>query len=198
LYNPSGVAVDGSGNVIIADTGNHRIRRVDARTRVITTVVEGSVYGIVTDPMGVAVDTSGNMFITDHRNSRIQRVDARTRDITTVAGNGNWWEPNRGFSGDGGAGTSAMLHYPYGVAVDRAGNVFIADTHNHRIRRVDARTGIITTVAGNGTQGFSGDGRPATSASLHYPSGVAVDNNGNLFISDMRNNRIRKVNGPFT
>ena len=197
LHNPRGVAVDNSGNVFIAEMSSHRIRRVDARTRVITTVVSGSVYGSVTDPMGVAVDTSGNMFIVDHRNSRIQRVDARTRDITTVAGNGNWWDPNRGFSGDGGPGTSASLHYPYGVAVDGSGNVFIADTYNHRIRRVDARTGVITTVVGNGAGGFSGDGGAATSASLHYPSAVAVDNNGNLFISDMRNNRIRRVNGPF-
>src|SRR5207302_590405 len=121
-------------------------------------------------PTGVALDGSGNLFIADAQNHRIRRVDAATDVITTVAGNGT-----QGFSGDGGAATSASLYFPSGVALDGSGNLFIADSHNHRIRRVDAATGIITTVAGNVTQGFSGDGVAATSASLYYPSGVAVD-----------------------
>jgi streptogramin lyase len=115
-------------------------------------------------------------------------VDAATGIITTVAGNGV-----QGFSGDGGPATSASLRSPEGVAVDGSGNVFIADTGNQRIRRVDAATGIITTVAGNGVQGFSGDGGPATSASLSRPFGVAADSFGNLFTADTENQRIRQV-----
>jgi DNA-binding beta-propeller fold protein YncE len=108
--------------------------------------------------------------------------------ITTVAGNGV-----AGYSGDGGAAGGAQLNNPFGVAVDGAGNLFIGDTWNHRIRRVDGVTGIITTVAGNGVEGFCCDGAPATSARLNSPFGVAVDSSGNLFISDFGNHRIRKV-----
>ena len=100
----------------------------------------------------------------------------------------------QGFSGDGGAATSASLYYPAGVAVDGSGNLFIADGGNHRVRRVDAATGVITTVAGNGTSdGFTGDGGPGTSASLWSPTGVAVDGSGNLFIADWRKSRVRLV-----
>src|SRR3990172_5107629 len=109
-------------------------------------------------------------------------------DISTIAGNGT-----NGFSGDGAAATSAQLYFPYGVAVDGAGNVFIADTFNHRVRRVDAVTGLISTFAGNGTNGFSGDGAAATSAQLSYPEGVAVDGDGNVFIADTYNHRVRRV-----
>ena len=107
--------------------------------------------------------------------------------ITTVAGNGVG-----GFSGDGGLATTASLNFPAGVAVDGSGNLFIADTFNQRIRQVDV-TGIITTVAGNGVQGFSGDGGPATSARLSFPAGVAMDGFGNVFIADQSNHRIRQV-----
>src|SRR6202023_1221138 len=107
--------------------------------------------------------------------------------ITTVAGNGTW-----GFSGDGGPATSALLHNPYGVAVDAAGNLYIADSNNSRIRRVTP-SGTITTAAGNGTPGFSGDGGMATAAQLNKPIGMAVDAAGNLYIADCYNNRIRRV-----
>src|SRR5205085_1691976 len=128
------------------------------------------------------------LFIADKNNQRIRQVAAGTGIITTVAGNGS-----SGFGGDGGAATSASLSRLYCVAVDGGGNLFIADTDNLRIRQVAAGTGIITTVAGNGSEGFSGDGGAATSASFSYPYGVAVDRSGNLFIADIHNRRIRKV-----
>ncbi len=123
-----------------------------------------------------------------HVDNRIRKVSASTGIITTVAGNGS---PD--YSGDGGAATAAGLYYPYGVAVDAAGNLYIADTVDNRIRKVSASTGIITTVAGNGSPGYSGDGGAATAAELYYPYGVAVDAAGNLYIADTGNNRIRKV-----
>lgn len=130
------------------------------------------------------------MFIADSNNSRIRRVDGGSGIITTIAGNGQG-----GFNGDGGAATSASLLGPSGVAVDAQGDLFIADAGNNRIRRVDAVTGIITTVAGSGQQGFSGDGGPATNVSLNLnPLGaVAVDTHDNLFIADYHDHRIRRV-----
>ena len=196
---PVGVAVDGSGNIFIADQRNHRIRKVDA-AGTITTVAGSGGSGIgeggysgdggpataaqLRYPAGVAVDGSGNIFIAG--GSRIRKVDA-AGTITTVAGTGE-----RGFSGDGGPATAAQLHYPAGVAVDRWGNFFIAG--GNRIRKVDA-AGTITTVAGTGERGFSGDGGPATAAQLHYPAGVAVDETGNLYFADSGNNRIRRLLG---
>ncbi len=199
LANPSGVAVDSAGNLFIADQLNHRIRRVDASSGVITTVAgNGSVSfsgdgGPATSaslafPVAVVVDSAGNLFIVDQGHQRIRRVDAATSIITTVAGTGCV-----SFSGDGGPATSASLANPSGVAVDGAGNLFIGDAVNRRIRRVDGATSIITTVAGTGTQGFSGDGGPATSAQLGNPFGVALDSAGTLFIADQLNHRIRRV-----
>ncbi len=208
LANPVGVAVDSAGNLIIADTLNHRIRRVDATTGVITTVAGNGIQGFsgdggpatsarLNDPIAVGVDSAGNLYIADTFNLRIRRVDAATGIITTVAGTGL-----SGFNGDGIPATSAHLDTPQGVALDGAGNLFIADTLVHRIRRVDAVTGIITTVAGTGLSGSSGDGGPATSARLGNPFGVAMDNTGNLFIGDVSTHRIRKVvpgaNGQIT
>ena len=123
------------------------------------------------------MDSAGNLYIADAGNHRIRKVDA-SGNITTVAGNGT-----HGYSGDGGAATSASLNNPSGVAVDGAGNIYIADTYNQRIRKVDA-SGNISTVAGNGSFGFSGDGGAATSASLDDPFGVAVDSAGNIYIAD--------------
>ncbi len=134
----------------------------------------------------MAVGVGSNLFIADTWSHRIRRVDS-TGIITTVAGNGT-----QGVSGDGVLGTNASLRAPFGVAVDVRGNLFIADTWNHRICRVES-SGIITTVAGNGTQGFSGDGGLATSASLGAPYDVAVDTQGNLFVADTLNHRIRRV-----
>ena len=139
-------------------------------------------------PEVVALDSAGNLYIAEYYNNRIRKVAAATGIITTVAGNGT-----QNYSGDGGAATSAALWSPTGVAVDSANNLYIADFGNHRIRKVDAATGIITTVAGNGTLGYSGDGGPATSAELGDPTQVVLDSVGNLIIADPGNNRVRKV-----
>ena len=205
---PAGVAVDASGNLFIADSENERIRKVDANGIISTvagngvTVLVGPIpilhsgtysgdggaatNGGLNGPLGVAVDGSGNLFIVDYDNYRIRKVDTNGI-ITTVAGDGSY-----GYSGDGGAAANASLWNPSSVAVDGSGNLFIADSGNNRIRKVDAY-GIITTVAGIGSYSYSGDGGPATNAGLSYPSGVAADASGNLFIADSNNGRIRKV-----
>ncbi|MEJ5370332.1 MAG: hypothetical protein WHT08_18640, partial [Bryobacteraceae bacterium] len=177
------MAVDSAGNVYIADTSNHRIRKVTP-SGTITTVAGNGNAGFSGDdstataaqlyfPNGVAVDSSGNLYIGDSRNYRIRKVTP-SGTITTVAGNGN-----AGFSGDGGPATEAQLSYVRGVAVDSAGNLYIADYANHRIRKVNPG-GTITTVAGDGTAGYGGDGSAATEAQLYSPAGVVVDSLGNL------------------
>ena len=197
---PHGIAVDAAGNIYIADADNHRIRRVDATTGIITSVAgnggEGFLgdNGLATDanlfrPQAVALDARGNLFIADSGNHRIRKVAAGSRIITTVAGGG------KSYPGDNGLAVNAVLGFPRGIAVDAAGNLFTTDSNNDRIRRVDAFTGIITTVAGAGQAGFSGDGGPATDAAMGEPYGVAVDAAGNLYIADPFNNRIRLVRG---
>ena len=187
---PYGVEFDASGNLFIADRSNNRIRKV-ATNGIITTVAGGGSGGDggaatnagLSTPSGVTFDASGNLFIAASGNNRIRKV-ATNGIITTVAGGGS--------GGDGGAATNASLSGPSGVAFDASSNLFIADTYNNRIRKVDTN-GIITTVAGNGNATFAGDGGAATNASLSGPSGVTFDAFGNLFIADYSNNRIRKV-----
>ena len=197
LNHPVGVAVDGSGNIYIADTGNHRIRRVDS-TGTISTIAgigeEGSsgdegpaVAAQLSYPIRIALDGAGNVYIADSGNHRIRRVDG-SGTISTIAGTGE-----EGSSGDGGPAVASQLNGPDGVAVDGAGNVYIADSGNHRIRRVDG-SGTISTIAGTGEQGSSGDGGPAVAAQLNAPNGVAVDGSGNVYIADTENHRIRRVN----
>jgi uncharacterized protein (TIGR03437 family) len=199
LAEPSGVAVDGSGNLYIADWDDHVIRKVTAATGIITTVAGNGSPGYSGDggpatgaqlacPWGVAVDGSGNLYLADTGYYRIRKV-AAAGTITTVAGNGRQYA----YSGDGGPATSAQLALPYGAAVDGSGNIYIADWDDNAIHRVAAATGIITTVAGNGSGGYSGDGGPATSAQLSGPAGVAADGSGNIYIADEYNNVIRKV-----
>ena len=205
LHGPGGVFVDGFGNIFIADIINQRIREVVAATGNIQTVAGNgtsctsipcppngdggpATSAQLSNPYGVAVDRSGNIFIADLGGQRIREVVVATGNIQTIAGNGT-----SGYSGDGGPAINAQLNEPFDVAVDGSGNVFIADFGNQRIREVAASTGTIQTVAGNGTHGFSGDGGPATSASLGYPSGLSVDSSGNIFMADRDNNRVRKV-----
>ena len=198
LNGPSGVAVDGQGNLFIADANSQRIREVNLATGTITTVAGTGMAGVsgdggqatsakLFDPTAVAVDSQGHLFIADAENDRIREVNLATGVISTFAGGG------AAGLGDNGPATSAELNIPEGVAVDSHGDVFIADYDNNRIREVNAQ-GIITTVAGNGTSGSSGDGGPATSAELLRPHGVAVDAAGNLYIADLQNQRIREVN----
>ncbi len=197
LYYPNGVSVDLAGNIYIADAMNSRIREVTASTGIITSVAGGGGYSgdgvaatssLLSSPNDVKVDSSGNLYIADTGNNRIRKVTASTGIITTIAGNGT-----AGYSGDGGAATSAQLNSPYGVALDSAGNLYIADKSNHCVRKLTTSTGIITTIAGSGTAGYSGDGGLSTSAMLNTPMYIAVDWVGNLYISDSNNNRIRKI-----
>jgi sugar lactone lactonase YvrE len=196
LYYPAGVAVDASGNIYIADTSNHRVRRVDPQG-VITTVAGTGTTGFAGDgglgaaaklysPAGVAVEASGNIYIADTDNHRVRRVDPQGV-ITTVAGTGT-----AGYFGDMGPGSATTLNKPKGVAVDSSGNVYIADTDNHRVRQVNS-LGTITTVAGNGTAGYFGEGGPATATTLNSPAGVAVDSSGNVYITERGNHRVRQV-----
>lgn len=199
LYFPFSTAIDGSGNIYITDNLNHRIRKVTATTGIITTVAGTGIQGYSGDgslatsanlnnPIEVAVDSSGNIYFADFSNQRIRKVTASTGIITTVAGNGIL-----GYGGDGSAATSANLNNPYGVALDVSGNIYIVDRNNHRIRKVTASTGIISTVAGNGIAAFGGDGSAATLANINFPRGLAVDGTGNIYITDQGNHRIRKV-----
>jgi len=195
---PLGVVVDSSGNFYIADSQNDVIRKVTAADAISTFAGEyglGFAFtgdgGVATaaafnEPGAVALDNAGNMYVADVVNNRIRKIVLSSNIITTIAGSNG-----KGYSGDGGLATIANLNRPLGVAVDSSGAVYIADSQNHRIRKVVGNT--ISTVAGTGTASFSGDGGPATSATLNNPSGVAVDAAGNLYIADTDNGRIRVV-----
>ncbi len=197
LYWPEGLAADASGNLYFADTWNHRIRKITPGGTITTAAGTGgsgfsgdggpATSAMLFFPSGIAVDASGNLYIADRANARIRRVSP-SGTINTVAGNGV-----RGFSGDGGPATSASLHDPNSAIVDGAGNLYLADTENHRVRKVTA-AGVISTIAGNGVQGFAGDGKPATESSLCRPSGLALDSAGGLYIYDSCNYRIRRIN----
>ncbi len=201
LRTPFDGAVDGAGNLFIADSRNHRIRKVDSAGTISTFAGTGEGGfggdgGPATEaqldfPLDVTLDGAGNLYIADSRNHRIRKVDS-AGVISTFAGTGE-----RGFGGDGGPATEAQLDFPTGVATDGAGNLFIADRSNHRIRKVDS-AGVISTIAGTGERGFGGDGGPAVQAQLASPSGVAVDSEGNLYIADGSTQRIRKVDSSGT
>jgi sugar lactone lactonase YvrE len=198
LNTPNGLALDPSGNLVFADTGNNVIRRVDAATGVITTVagngaaVFGGDNGLATaaslnNPWGVLLAPTGELYIADQNNNRVRMVSTAGM-ITTVAGTGL-----AGLSGDNGPATAASLNVPAGLALDAAGNLYIADSGNNRVRKVSGATGNITTIAGNGSLSFDGDNGPATISGLYGPYTLALDTQGSLFIADVFHNRIRKV-----
>ena len=201
LYQPSGTAEDAKGDIFIADSGDSAVREITPAgviRRIAGNGTGGQGHGSPASldrPESVAVNAQGDVFIADTSNNRVVQVTP-SGHVLPFAGSGD-----AGYAGDHGRATSAKLTAPAGVAVDAQGNVYIADSGNNVIRRVDARTGIITTVAGNfaadkandGLGGFSGDGGPATSAQLNDPQGVALDGAGDLFIADTFNNAIREV-----
>jgi sugar lactone lactonase YvrE len=196
LRSAQGVAVDGQGNVYIAEYENYKVRKVSPGGTITTFAGTGAggssgdggpaTSARLNAPIAIVMDGQGNLYIADFNNARVRKVNP-AGTITTFAGTGI-----SGFSGDGGPAISARLYAPHGVAVDGQGNVYIADSYNHRVRKVNP-SGTITTVAGTGKQGFSGDGGPATSATMTYPLGVGADAQGNVYVLD--NNRVRKVSG---
>ena len=201
LHSPAGVVVAANGDVYLSDTSNDKIRKVTAATGIITTFAGNGTAGYqgdgaaataarLTAPEGVTLAANGDLYIADTGNNAIRKVTAATLNISTYAGTGT-----AGFLGDGGAATSARLNAPEAVSLNSAGDLFIADTGNNRIRRVTAASGVITTIAGTGTAGGTGDGGPATAARLNSPRGVTVSATGAYYIGDRSNNRVRKVTG---
>jgi sugar lactone lactonase YvrE len=199
LDSPQGLALDSANNLYLADTHNHRIRKINLTTGIITTIAGTGTPGFSGDntlataaqlnlPTALAIDSANNFYLADTGNHRIRKISA-AGIITTIAGTGT-----QGFSGDAGPATAAAIDSPTGLALDAANNLYLADTHNHRIRRIDAITGIISTLAGTGTPGFSGDTTLATTATLALPHGLTIDAAGNLYLADTANHRIRRVN----
>jgi len=210
---PSGLTIDSKGNIYIADYGDPRIRMIDTSGNITTVAGNGTRCEPATDacgdggpaskgefnfPLGVAVDSAGNIFVADAFDNRIRRIDAVTSIITTYAGNGVPCPKATGSCGDGGSPIGSTLNYPQSVAFDGAGNLYIADTRDNRIRMIPAGGATITTVAGTGAicipTGKCGDGGLATAANLHMPMSVFVDPSSNLYIADTYSNKIRFVN----
>jgi hypothetical protein len=207
---PTGITVGQGGNLYFSSSWS-RVRKVTVSTGMIETVAGQfltafggdngpAIDALFWDPIPSAVNGAGDIYIADYENSRIRTVSAKTGIVTTVAGSGacatglpplNVSVCQNGFGGDGGPATEAILKYAAAVALDSAGNLYIADTINHRIRRVDESTKLIYTIAGNGVSGFSGDGGPALAAEITFPAAIAVDRFGRVYFSDESNNRIR-------
>ncbi|MCD6013727.1 MAG: hypothetical protein K0Q79_3589, partial [Flavipsychrobacter sp.] len=199
LNYPTGMAIDRSGNFYIADQFNNRVRKIDV-SGIITTVAGTGVLGFSGDggpataaqldhPCGIAFDPAGNMYITDYNNHRIRKMNT-SGVITTFSGGSS-----AGFAGDGGPASAALFHTPWGITADASGNVYVSDATNNRVRKIDA-SGIISTIAGTGTAGFLGDGGPAVTARLSNPTGIYVNDTGYIYISDLFNERIRRIGGP--
>jgi len=199
INGPSGIAFDKEGNIYFADECNARIRRIDIKTRVITTVAGNGLQAYSGDggpaadasfihPSGLAIDAAGNMYIADWGSNTIRKIDAVSGNIITIAGSG---EPGSG--GDGGLAKLAKLNGVNEVAVDNKGNLYMTDSYNNRVRRIDLKTGIIYTVAGTGDMGYSGDGAIGTDAEVSGPTGVTTDTAGNVFFCDWGNSCVRRI-----
>jgi len=200
MRGPIAIVFGKSGDLYIADYQNARVRKVSASTGIITTIAgDGTlansgdgglaIHAAVGNPIALAVDRYENLYVCDQANSRVRKIDRLTGLISTIAGSGT----KAGYSGDGGLATAAEMYFPAGITLDSSGNIYISDTRNNCVRKVDAVTGIINTIAGRFQWGYTGDGGPATSADLYYPTDLSIDKNGNLFIVDVQNNRIRRV-----
>jgi sugar lactone lactonase YvrE len=192
-------AFDPQGNMFVCLGQDHRIRRVDARTGVVTLVAGTGQAGYTGDggpgpqaafnmPYALCVDANGDVYVAERKNCVVRKIDGRTGLVSTVAGTGEL-----GYSGDGGPGSRAMLREPNDVFLDGRGGLLIADIQDQRIRRLDLKTGIITTFAGTGQKSRAGDGRPATQASLMGPRAVCMDRLGNTYICEREGNGVRKV-----
>ena len=201
LGGPFNVVFDKIGNLYISVNGDSKVSKVDFSTGKISTVAGTGVAGFsgdgmeakeaqLSNPTGLALDGKGNLFISDSGNERIRKVDLTTGIISTVAGTGV-----TGFSGDGIEATKTELSNPLGLAFNNEGDLFVVDRGNNRVRKINISTGIITTIAGTGEEGYSGDGDLARNAKLSNPTGLAFNNEGDLFVVDRGNNRIRKISG---
>lgn len=211
LWAPVALALDGRGNLYITDDGNRAVRRIAVSTGIISTVfgppspgedralvgastevprTDDPRHPVITRPAGLAVDAAARLYVVDSATHAVLRVNLAAGGTETIAGSGL-----PGYAGDGGPAAQARLSSPAGIALDRKGNLYVADRGNHCVRRVDARRGVITTLAGNGAPGASGDGKQASMAQLRDPVAVAVGRNGDLFIADLGNARIRRVDG---
>lgn len=197
LNYPYGLVIDANGNILFTDYFNNRIRKISP-SGIITTIAGNGTGGYNGDgiaattaelngPLGITVDSLGNVFVADNVNNRIRKIST-AGIITTIAGTGV-----EGYSGDGGAATSAQLFAPFDVKIDSSGNILIADATNQRVRKIST-SGIITTIAGTGVKGFAGDGGTAVRAELNLPSAITIDPLGNILVSDYENNRVREIN----
>ncbi|MFT4518366.1 MAG: cytochrome c peroxidase [Halioglobus sp.] len=197
---PLDIAADSAGNIYLSDWHHHVVRKIDARSGRMEAVAgigwarytgEGiaTKAGLAT-PLGLSFDKDDNLYIADYGNNRVRKIDAQSGLISTVAGSGS-----RGFSGDGGLAVSAQLNRPYNVYADAHGDLFISDSGNHRIRHVDSETGVISTIAGQGEFGYSGDQGLALSEKLKGPFSVITDDNNNLYVAEYFGHKIRKIGG---
>lgn len=204
LYNPIAVAFDVNDNLLIADWTNNRVRKVDKVSGLISTIAGTGTAGYngdgivatsaqINNPFGIVFDNSGNIYFAEYFGQRIRKITISNGLISTIAGTGTG-----GYNGDGIAATTAQLSIPSFLAIDGAANIYIGDAGNNRVRKIDAATGLISTIAGTGTGGYNGDGISATAAQVNNPFGVCFDKNCNLLIGDRSNSRVRKITGGFT
>jgi streptogramin lyase len=200
LNQPFDVAFDKAGNLYFSDTFNHRIRKVDAKTGIITTVAGTGKKGfggdggrateaMLNEPYGLELDADGNLFIVDRLNYCVRMVDAETTVIRTIAGTGG----KLGFTGDGGPATQALLREPNGLCLDGKGRLYIADVADQRVRVVNLTSGIIGTLAGNGTRLSAGDGGPLKDATFAGPRAVALGPDGHLYVVEREGNSVRRI-----